>query len=69
MGKTAAKADSWPEYDVRLRTGRLTNEGKNTMANQEMKAAEQTYSSFIELFKVGSVAVAITTILVILLIS
>jgi hypothetical protein len=39
------------------------------MANQEMKAAEQTYESFIGLFKMGSIGVAITAIIVVLLIS
>jgi len=39
------------------------------MAQQEMKAAEDTYSGFISLFKVGSIITAIVTVLVVLLIS
>lgn len=39
------------------------------MAQQEMKAAEETYSGFIGLFKVGSIITAIVTVLVVILIS
>lgn len=39
------------------------------MAEQEMKAAEETYSGFISLFKVGSIITAIVTVFVVLLIS
>ncbi|OHD02105.1 aa3-type cytochrome c oxidase subunit IV [Sphingopyxis sp. Root1497] len=39
------------------------------MAQQEMKAAEDTYSGFISLFKVGSIITAIVVVLVVLLIS
>lgn len=49
--------------------GRPIDKGKINMANQEMKAAEQTYASFIEMFKVGSVLVAIIAIIVVMLIS
>jgi len=36
---------------------------------QEMKAAEETYSGFLSLLKVGSILTAIVTVLVVLLIS
>ena len=39
------------------------------MAEQEMKAAEKTYSGFISLFKVGSIITAIVTVFVVLLIA
>ncbi|QNO27437.1 aa3-type cytochrome c oxidase subunit IV [Sphingopyxis sp. OPL5] len=39
------------------------------MAQQEMKAAEDTYSGFISLFKVGSIITAVVVVLVVLLIS
>ncbi|WP_293697310.1 MULTISPECIES: aa3-type cytochrome c oxidase subunit IV [unclassified Sphingopyxis] len=39
------------------------------MAEQEMKAAEETYSGFISLFKVGSIITAIVTVFVVLLIA
>ena len=39
------------------------------MAQQEMKAAEETYSGFLGLLKVGSIITAIVTVLVVLLIS
>lgn len=43
--------------------------GDKTMADQEFKAAEQTYSGFLGLLKVGVIATAIVTLLVVLLIS
>lgn len=39
------------------------------MAQQEMKAAEETYSGFLGLLKVGSIITAIVAVLVVLLIS
>ncbi|MBW8296268.1 aa3-type cytochrome c oxidase subunit IV [Sphingopyxis bauzanensis] len=39
------------------------------MAEQEMKAAEETYSGFLSLFKVGSIITAIVTVFVVLLIA
>ena len=39
------------------------------MAEQEMKAAEDTYTGFISLFKVGSIITAIVTLVVVLLIA
>ena len=38
-------------------------------SGNDMKAAEQTYGSFISLFKWGSVGVALVTILVVALIA
>ena len=39
------------------------------MANQDMKAAESTYGSFLSLLKVGTILTAIVTVIVVLLIS
>ena len=39
------------------------------MAEQEMKAANQTYSGFLSLLKVGSIITAIATAFVVLLIA
>lgn len=39
------------------------------MAEQEMKAAEETYSGFLSLFKVGSIITAIVSLVVVLLIA
>ncbi len=39
------------------------------MAEQEMKAANDTYAGFISLFKVGSIITAIVTVFVVLLIA
>jgi hypothetical protein len=39
------------------------------MAEQEMKAAEETYTGFISLFKVGSIITAVVVIGVVLLIA
>ncbi|MBU0823840.1 MAG: aa3-type cytochrome c oxidase subunit IV [Alphaproteobacteria bacterium] len=39
------------------------------MAEQEMKAASETYSGFISLLKVGSIITAIVTVFVVLLIA
>lgn len=39
------------------------------MAQQEMKAANETYAGFINLLKVGSVITAIVAVVVVLLIS
>ncbi len=36
---------------------------------QEMKAAEETYSGFLSLLKVGSIITAIVTVFVVLIIS
>ena len=44
-------------------------QGDKVMAQQEMKAAEETYSGFISLFKVGTVITIAVTVLVVLLIS
>ena len=39
------------------------------MAEQEMKAANETYAGFINLLKIGSVITAIAAVVVVLLIS
>ena len=39
------------------------------MAQQEMKAAEDTYAGFINLFKIGSIITACIAVFVVLLIS
>lgn len=39
------------------------------MAEQEMKAASETYSGFISLLKIGSIITAIVTVFVVLLIA
>jgi hypothetical protein len=39
------------------------------MAQQEMKAANETYAGFLSLLKVGSVLTAIVTVFVVLIIS
>jgi hypothetical protein len=39
------------------------------MAQQEMKAANETYSGFLSLLKVGSALTAIVTVFVVLIIS
>ena len=39
------------------------------MAQQEMKAANETYAGFINLLKIGSVITAIAAVVVVLLIS
>jgi hypothetical protein len=39
------------------------------MAQQEMKAADETYAGFINLFKIGSIITAVIVAFVVLLIS
>lgn len=39
------------------------------MAQQEMKTAEETYTGFLSLLKVGSIITAIVTVFVVLLIA
>ncbi len=39
------------------------------MAQQEMKAANETYSGFLSLLKIGSILTGIATIVVVLLIA
>ncbi len=39
------------------------------MAEQEMKAADEAYSGFISLLKVGSIITIVTTVVVVLLIA
>ena len=39
------------------------------MAQQEMKAADETYAGFINLFKIGSIITAVVVAVVVLLIS
>ncbi len=39
------------------------------MAQQEMKAANETYSGFLSLLKVGSILTGIVTVVVVLLIA
>lgn len=39
------------------------------MAQQEMKAANETYSGFLSLLKIGSIITAIVTLVVVLLIA
>lgn len=48
--------------------GRTGKRGQ-VMAQQEMKAANETYAGFINLLKVGSVITAIVAVVVVLLIS
>lgn len=68
MAKTAAKADSGPGAARPPASG--SEQGERAMAQQqEMKAAEETYSGFLSLLKVGSILTAIVTVLVVLLIS
>jgi hypothetical protein len=67
MAKTGAITDSGADA-VRSRTGNGSNRGM-TMAQQEMKAAEETYAGFISLFKIGSIITAVVTVGVVLLIA
>ncbi|MBL8651415.1 MAG: aa3-type cytochrome c oxidase subunit IV [Sphingopyxis sp.] len=39
------------------------------MAQQEMKAANETYAGFLNLLKVGSIITAVVTVFVVLIIS
>ena len=39
------------------------------MAQQEMKAANETYSGFLSLLKIGSIITAVVTLVVVLLIA
>lgn len=39
------------------------------MAEQEMKAATETYGGFLNLLKIGTIATVLVTVLVVLLIS
>jgi hypothetical protein len=67
VAKTGAKADSG-QGAARRTTGNGGSRG-NMMAQQEMKAAEETYTGFISLFKVGSIITAVVVIGVVLLIA
>lgn len=67
VAKTGAKADSGPGA-ARLCRGTAA-EGERAMAEQEMKAASETYSGFLSLLKVGSIITAIVTVFVVLIIS
>ncbi|WP_144036647.1 aa3-type cytochrome c oxidase subunit IV [Sphingopyxis witflariensis] len=44
-------------------------QGDKVMAQQEMKAAEDTYAGFISMFKIGSAITAVIAVFVVLLIS
>lgn len=68
MAKTGAKADSGPGA-VRLSQRDAAAKGERAMAEQEMKAASETYSGFLSLLKVGSIITAIVTVFVVLLIA
>lgn len=39
------------------------------MAQQDMKAADETYAGFINMFKIGSIITAVIAVFVVLLIS
>jgi hypothetical protein len=65
MAKTGAKRDSGARAS---RPGRQPK-GMKAMAEQEMKAANETYSGFISLLKVGSIITIVTTVVVVLLIA
>ena len=68
MAKTGAKADSGPGAARPIpHTG--AEKGEEAMAQQEMKAANETYTGFLSLLKVGSVLTAIVTVFVVLIIS
>ena len=67
VAKTGAISDSG-RCAVRLRTANRRNRGK-AMAQQEMKAANETYSGFLSLLKVGSIITAVVTHFVVLLIA
>ena len=67
MAKTGATSDS---DDSGPRAGAPDDDqGDKVMAQQDMKAADETYSGFINLFKIGSVITAIAAVVVVLLIS
>ncbi|WP_293842518.1 aa3-type cytochrome c oxidase subunit IV [Sphingopyxis sp.] len=65
MAKTKATADSGRAVARPL--GKRVR--GHVMAEQEMKAAQETYSGFISLFKVGSIITAVVVIGVVLLIA
>ncbi|WP_228765433.1 hypothetical protein [Sphingopyxis solisilvae] len=67
VAKTGAKADSGRA--TRVRRTETAAEGERAMAEQEMKAANETYSGFLSLLKVGSIITAIVTVFVVLLIA
>ena len=67
VAKTGAITDSG-RCAVRLRTANRRNRGK-AMAQQEMKAANETYSGFLSLLKVGSIITAVVTVGAVLLIA
>ncbi len=67
VAKTGAITDSG-RGAVRARTANDRLRGK-AMAQQEMKAAEETYAGFISLFKIGSIITAVVVIGVVLLIA
>ncbi|HJS02427.1 MAG TPA: aa3-type cytochrome c oxidase subunit IV [Variovorax sp.] len=67
VAKTGAITDSG-RGAVRSRTVNDRSRGK-AMAQQEMKAAEETYAGFISLFKIGSIITAVVVIGVVLLIA
>ncbi|WP_251644112.1 hypothetical protein [Sphingopyxis alaskensis] len=68
MAKTGATADSGDTGRRAERSHRDWRRGK-AMAQQEMKAAKETYSGFLSLLKVGAILTGIATFIVVLLIA
>lgn len=70
VAKTGAYSIFRPILVARARAffGRTGKRGQ-VMAQQEMKAANETYAGFITLLKIGSVITAIAAVVVVLLIS
>lgn len=69
MAKTGATIEFWPILGARPRAFSGERQRGQAMAEQEMKAASETYSGFLSLFKVGAIASAVVAIIVVLLIS
>ncbi|WP_242446061.1 aa3-type cytochrome c oxidase subunit IV [Sphingopyxis lindanitolerans] len=69
MAKTGATIEFWPILGARSRAFSGERQRGQAMAEQEMKAASETYSGFLSLFKVGAIASAVVAIIVVLLIS
>ena len=62
MAKTGAISDSGARAGTGVKRG-------IAMAEQEMKAANETYSGFLSLLKVGSIITAVAVLVVVLLIA
>ena len=67
VAKTGAISDSGARA-VRSRTVNGVK-GEKTMAQQEMKAANETYAGFLSLLKIGSIITAVAVLVVVLLIA